>query len=175
MTAEKRQLTSDEREDLLRRLWLWHDACWFAGVAQEFGMDAANRLNKSTVRALGQTEMRRLMKVLHVERVTTIGGAMQLYDAGRELYVPTTLMDADVGAVTDGSYEVTFNRCFVHENIVRAGIAGTYHCAVFDRLEGWHDAWGLPLAESMPPRTCALAAGQTCRQQFILRQAQAGA
>jgi hypothetical protein len=56
----------------------------------------------------------------------------------------------------------------VHENIVRAGIASTYECAVFDRLQGWHDAWGLPVAEPMPLRTCALAAGRDCRQRFTI-------
>ena len=170
MMAEERRLTGEEREDLLRRCWLWHDARWFAGVAQEFGMDAANRLNGRTVRALGQTEMRRLMKALRVERVGGMNEAMWLYEAGRDLYVPPTLMDADVGAVTADWYEVTFNRCFVHENIVRAGIAETYLCAVFDRIEGGHDAWGLPLAEELPARTCAMAAGHVCQRRFVVRQ-----
>jgi len=170
MAANERRLTADGREDLLRRTWHWHDARWFAGVAQEFGMDAANRLNRRTVRALGQTEMRRLMKALHVANVSGVDEALQLYDAGRDLYVPPTMMDAGVSDVTDDSYEVTFHRCFVAENIVRAGIADTYLCAVFDRIEGWHDAWGMPLAERMPARTCALAAGRPCRQRFTVLQ-----
>ncbi|MBI5283935.1 MAG: hypothetical protein HY874_02485 [Chloroflexi bacterium] len=170
MTATHTTLDAEAGKDLLRRCWMWHDARWFAAVAGEFGMEAANRINRNNVRELGRVEMRRLMKALTVESVESIAGALALYEAGRALYVPSSLMEADVGAVTEDSYEVTFRRCFVHENIVRAGIADSYRCAVFDRLQGWHDAWGLPLAEELPVRRCALAAGEICRQQFAVRR-----
>jgi hypothetical protein len=169
MMTEGPVLDPETEKDLLRRCWLWHDARWFAAVAGEFGMAAANRINRANVRALGQVEMRRLMKARGVDQVADLAAAMRLYDAGRDLYVPGSLMDAEVGAIADGSYEVTFRRCYVHENIVRAGIADAYECAVFARIEGWHDAWGLPLAEDLPARTCALAAGQQCRQRLAVR------
>jgi hypothetical protein len=163
---ERRDLDHDAEQDLLRRCWYWHDARWFAAVAGEFGIDAANRLNRANVLALGQVEMRRLMKARTVDRVGTIAEALRLYEAARQLYVPASFMEADIEAVTDGSYDVAMRRCYVHENIVRAGIASTYECAVFDRIQGWHDAWGLPLAQPMPARTCALAAGRECQQRF---------
>jgi len=169
MTSERRTLDNGEEQDLLRRNWYWHDARWYASVAAEFGIEAANRLNRANVRALGRTEMRRLMKALGVDRATNVAQALELFAAGQRLYVPTSLMDAEVYPASDGSYEVRFQRCFVHENIVRADIAGAYHCAVFDRIEGWHDAWELPLAQPLPARTCALAAGQECRQRFTIR------
>lgn len=170
MTTTEQTLTVETEKDLLRRCWLWHDARWFAGVAAEFGMDAANRINRNNVRALGQVEMRRLMKAHGVERVEDVARAMELYHAGRDLYVPASLMDADVTVTGPDAYEVTFRRCYVHENITRAGIAATYDCAVFSRIQGWHDAWELPLAEDLPSRTCALAAGRTCQQRFIVKQ-----
>lgn len=155
-------------QDLLRRCWYWHDARWFAAVAAEFGIDAANRINRANVLALGQVEMRRLMKARGIERAVGIAEALQLYDDALELYVPSTFMEADVEAVGCDGYDVAMRRCYVHENIVRAGIASTYECAVFDRLRGWHDAWGLPLAEPTPSRTCALADGRECRQRFTI-------
>ena len=170
MTTTQPTLDAETEKDLLRRCWLWHDARWFAAVAGEFGMDAANRINRGNVRALGQVEMRRLMKARGVEIAGDLPAARELYAAGRDLYVPGSLMDANVGAVAEDAYEVTLRRCFVHENIVRAGIAATYVCAVFDRIQGWHDAWGLPLADDPPARTCALAAGQECRQRLAVRQ-----
>ena len=168
MTTTERTLNAETEKDLLRRCWLWHDARWFAAVAGEFGMEAANRINRKNVRALGQVEMRRLMKAHGVERVDDVAGAMELYDAGRDLYVPPSLMDADVSPVAANAYDVTFRRCYVHENITRAGIAELYDCAVFERIQGWHDAWGLPLAEDLPVRRCALAAGEPCQQRFVV-------
>jgi hypothetical protein len=114
MTTTERTLTAETEKDLLRRCWLWHDARWFAAVAGEFGMEAANRINRKNVRALGQVEMRRLMKAQGVERAGDIVEAMELYDAGRDLYVPPSLMDADVAVTGAGAYEVTFRRCYVH-------------------------------------------------------------
>ena len=155
-------------KDLLRRCWYWHDARWFAAVAAQFGMEAANRINRANVLALGQVEMRRLMKATSVERVETIADALRLYDAARDLFVPPSFMEADVEAASDDGYDVAMRRCYVHENIVRADIESTYECAVFDRLQGWHDAWGLPLAQPVPRRKCALAAGRECRQRFVI-------
>ena len=168
MNEEGRQLDEAAEHDLLRRCWYWHDARWFAAVAAEFGIDAANRLNRANVLALGQVEMRRLMKALGVEHVDGIDEAMRLYEEARRLYVPSSFIEADIEAVDDVGYDVAMRRCYVHENIVRAGIASTYECAVFDRIAGWHDAWGLPLAQPMPARTCALAAGRACRQRFTI-------
>jgi hypothetical protein len=166
MTANGRNLDAATREELLRRTWYWHDARWFAAVAGEFGIDAANRMNRAIVRALGQTEMRRLMREMAVDGVGGIDDALALFGAGRDLFVPASLMDASVTADDEHAYDVAIGRCFVHDNIVRAGIAGVYECAVFDRLAGWHDAWGLPLIEEPPAITCAMAAGQACWRRF---------
>ena len=166
VAAETHELDHEAEQDLLRRCWYWHDARWFAAVAGEFGIDAANRINRANVLALGQVEMRRLMKARRIERVASIADALRLYEQARELYVPSSFMEADVESVTGDGYDVAMRRCYVSENIIRAGIASTYQCAVFDRLSGWHDAWGLPLVEPLPARTCALAAGRDCRQRF---------
>ena len=162
------RLPPETEKDLLRRCWMSHDARWFMSVAAEFGIDAANRLNRKTVRAVGRTEMHRLMKALGVTRVEGMAGAMRLFEAGRALFVPPPATQADVEVIADDVYEVRFRRCFVHENISRAGIAGTYTCAVFDRIQGWHDAWGLPLAADLPEATCALAAGKPCARTFAI-------
>ena len=175
MDDEDPPLDQPAEKELLRRCWYWHDARWFAGVAAEFGIETANRINRANVRALGQVEMRRLMRAAGVERVATIAGALRLYEAARELYVPASFMEADVEGVSGAGYDVVMRRCYVHENIVRAGIAATYGCAVFERLQGWHDAWALPLAETLPPRTCALAAGRECRQRFAIEPRDSGA
>ncbi len=168
MNGQGRQLDESAEQELLRRCWYWHDARWFAAVAAEFGIDAANRINRANVLALGRVEMRRLMKARRIEHVGGIDEAMRVYEEARRLYVPSSFMEACIEAVNDVGYDVAMRRCYVHENIVRAGIASTYECAVFDRIAGWHEAWGLPLAQPMPARTCALAAGRECRQRFTI-------
>ena len=74
-----------------------------------------------------------------------------------------------VERLDDRSYEVSFQRCFVQENITKAGIADHYVCAVFDRVAGWHDALGLPLDEEPAALPCAKAQGKECRRTMTIQ------
>lgn len=158
-------LSQETKEDLLRKNWYYHDARWFAAVARESGMEVANRLNREAVRALGQVESGRLARALGAGGVSTIDEFLEFFDVGWKLYVAPPLMEMEAHAVDERSYEVTITRCFVAEQTARAGISGTYECAVFDRVEGWHRSLNLPLAEGQVPTTaCVRAKGQECRR-----------
>ena len=169
--VEKTALPAAVREDLIRKTWYSHDGRWFAAVTEEFGIEAANRLNRRIVRAIGQVETGRLAKALGVERAANIHEFLELLDLGRDLYVAPPLMEMGVRALDEHSYEVTLSRCFVAENIQRAGVADRYDCAVFDRFQGWHDALNLPLAaDELPATRCAIAQGHECRRVLVIRQ-----
>lgn len=163
-------LTAEEREAALRRAWYGHDARWFAAAAAEFGIEAANRLNRRALRAATVNEMRGFARAAGVERAADLGEFLEVFDAAADVFVPRSMMEFDVRRVDDRSYEVEFQRCFVHENIVKAGIAGAYECAVFDRVAGWHDALGLPLADEQPALPCALAQGKECRRTMTIKK-----
>jgi len=166
---ETRDLTADEREALLRRAWYGHDARWFASAAAEFGLEAANRLNRRALRAATAGEMRGFAKTVGVERAADLGEFLDLFDGAADVFVPRSMMEFDVSRVDERSYEIEFQRCFVYENITKAGIAGQYECAVFDRVAGWHDALGLPLAEEPPALPCAMAQGKVCRRRMTIQ------
>jgi hypothetical protein len=94
-----------------------------------------------------------------------------MLESGRELYVAPPLIEMEARAIDESSYEIRVSRCFVAENIQRAGIAEAYECAVFDRVAGWHDALGLPLTDGeLPAQRCAFAQGRECRRVFAVRQ-----
>jgi len=162
-------LPAEATAELLRRCWYSHDAHWFMSVAGEFGMEAANRLNRRTLRAFGRTEALRLARALGGENVDSPEGMARLIAAGRRLLFPQPGMDVQVKIIDGRSYEVSFQRCFVHEKIQRAGMGDSYVCAVFDRLQGWHDALGLPLAEEVPALPCAKVQGKECRRLLTIR------
>lgn len=167
--ADVRKLTAEEREALLRRAWYGHDARWFAAAAAEYGIEAANRLNRRALRAATVNEMRGFARTLGAERARDLDEFLGLFDAAADVFVPRSMMEFDVRRVDERSYEVEFQRCFVHENVTKAGIAGQYECAVFDRVAGWHDALGLPLAEEPPGLPCALAQGKACRRVMTIK------
>lgn len=158
-------LTQEVREDLIRRAWYTHDARWYAAAAAQFGIEAANRLNREAVRALGLVEARRLAQALGRSPADSIDHLLGFLETALEVYVPPPLMEVAFDQVDGQSYEVRVSRCFAAANIKKAGIEDAYECAVFDRLEGYHAVMGLPLAEGqLPPAQCAMAAGRECRR-----------
>jgi hypothetical protein len=155
---------SDEKEkELLRSCWYSHDARWYMTVAQEFGVEAANRLNKRVCRALGKAEMRRLVRALGIAEPRTVQELVQVVKAAFRFFAPPPLTQLEIRVVDDHSYEALMKRCFIHDNISRAGIASSYVCAAYDRVQGWHEALGLPLAEEPPALPCAKIRGCECR------------
>jgi hypothetical protein len=98
-------LSDEQEKELLRKCWYTHDARWFMSVAQEFGLDAANRLNKRTCRALGEAEMRRFVRALGIAAPTTVQELVPVIEAAFRLFTPPPLMELEVRAVDDRSWE----------------------------------------------------------------------
>jgi hypothetical protein len=98
-------LSDEQEKELLRKCWYTHDARWFMSVAQEFGLEAANRLNKRTCRALGEAEMRRFVKALGIAAPTTVRELVPVIEAAFRLFTPPPLMELEVRVVDDHSWE----------------------------------------------------------------------
>src|SRR3972149_4618032 len=67
-----RALSPSEREALLIKCWMSHDARWFMAVAKECGMQVANRLNQIAAHEIGTVEARRIARALRLPPVTTL-------------------------------------------------------------------------------------------------------
>jgi hypothetical protein len=165
-TAQKKALSAEEREELLRASWYDHDARWYVAVADSIGFEVANRLNARGVRALGKAEMRRLVAGLGAKRPSSIEELVSLLETARDLYVPPPLMKVHFRVVDDSSYGIELEECFVARNVVKARMARQYVCAVFERVVGWHEALGLPLRQRPPALSCTLVRGLGCRRLF---------
>lgn len=167
---DSKDLDARTREDMVRRAWYAHDARWFAAVAAEYGMEVANRLNRAAVRAVGQIEAGRLARALGKQRAENVEEFLEFLRSGLDLYVAPPLMDMAIRKVDERSYEVSVNDCFVHTNIAKAGITDTYECAVWDRVQGYHEALGQSLEEGQLPRaTCVRARGLECRRVLTIK------
>lgn len=162
-------LSDQQEKELLRKCWYTYDARWFMSVAQEFGLEAANRVNKRVCRALGEAEMRRFVKARGMAAPTNVQ-QVAVIDAAFRFFVPPPLMDLEVRVVDERSWEGWMKRCFIRDNVVKAGIGPFYVCAAIDRIYGWHDALGLPLAEELPALRCPKLEGRECRHVLTIRQ-----
>lgn len=143
-----------------------HDALWLNHVAQRFGMEAANELNRQVCRAIGRVDAQRLAKALGVVRIETMGDYLSFFQAGVALYAPSAIA---VRTEVEGNLQrFHVSRCFAYEGIVKAGMAQVYECGIFERILGWLDALGLRYTHDPPIGRCLMVLGQECRRTIRL-------
>lgn len=167
MTVEPGHLPQGEREDLIRTAWYSHDARWYNAVAAECGVQAANAANRRAIRQAGAVEARRLHARLGLPPVRSIPEFFAFTKAGRDLFVGP-IVEMSLAQRDAARYEVEVTRCFAADQIGRAGLADQYECGIFDRIQGWHEGLGLPLAEDVPTTLCHLANGRRCTRTLRL-------
>ena len=111
-------LSQEEREALLIKCWMSHDARWFMAVAQAFGLEAANRLNQVASHEEGKVEAYRIMGALQIPPSETADDYLLLQETIITLLGPE-LLEYQVVPAGDDSFEIRIQRCFAHENVAR--------------------------------------------------------
>ena len=149
------------REQLLVKCWMTHDARWFNAVAQEFGIEAANRLNQAAVREAAKVEAQRVGRALGLAPPRDAAGCLKVQQALIGVLGPD-LLDYDAQVEGPDSYKIRVKRCFAHENVEKAGIAAHYDCGIFARVEGWMDGMGVRHDIAPPLKGCLMAQGKEC-------------
>jgi hypothetical protein len=164
----KSRLTGEEREALLIKLWMSHDARWFAAAAFAQGMEAANRMNQTAVHEAGKAEARRLMRALEMDPVTDRDGFMAAQEAFIGILGPD-LLDYEMSEAGDESYDLKVNRCFAFEQVTKAGVAQQYDCGILPRVTGWLEGLELEHALEPPVGPCLMAAGKDCVYRITVK------
>jgi hypothetical protein len=162
-----RKLSPSERETLLTKCWMSHDARWFMAVAQEFGIESASRLNQTAARGVGNAEARRLARAIDFPPATTVDDWLLFQEAAIALLGPF-LVDYSLRRDGDDAYWMDVERCFAHDNAMRAGIIDDYDCGIFARVEGWLDALDLRYEMTPPLTGCLMAQGKPCSHRIAI-------
>jgi len=167
VSAVLQRLSPPEREAPLIKCWMSHDARWFMAVAMEYGMEAANRLNRVAAHEVGRVEARRIARALQLPAVTTIDDWLLTQEIFLGFLGPD-LADYQVTKIGRNAFQVHVQRCFANENAVRAGISDQYECGMFARITGWADALGLGYEISPSLGKCLKVAGGECLYRLTL-------
>ncbi|MFI5394893.1 MAG: DUF6125 family protein [Candidatus Binatia bacterium] len=154
-----------ERESLLIRCWMTHDAMWFFHCAQECGMEKTNKINKAAVRSMAQVEIKRIKKALGIDKVETFQQLTELMEAVFDL------MKADfMGFTWNVSAENTLRwdmpRCFAYDGVQKLGVADQYQCGIFERMEGWAEGLGLKYSVTPQVQGCMMHTEGRCFREF---------
>jgi hypothetical protein len=155
------RLSAPEREALLIKCWMSHDARWFMAVAREYGMQVTNRLNRIAAHDVGKVEAKRILRALQWPPVTTLDDYLLVQEFFISLLGPE-LLDYRVIKQGGNAYQMHIRRCFAHENTLRAGVAEEFECGIFARITGWLEALGLEYKISPSLGRCLMAQGQEC-------------
>jgi MFS family permease len=160
-------LSPSERESLLVSCWMAHDARWYMAVAKSYGLEAAATLNTEAARETGAAEARRAMRALRIDPPSSLEGCVTAQEAMALVLVPG-LVNYEL-TVDRSSLRFDVGRCFAFENVTRAGIAESYKCGIFPRLQGWWDTFGIDYALTPEPGPCPKIRGGECDYTITLR------
>jgi hypothetical protein len=162
------RLSLTDRESLLIKNWMAHDARWFALVAKECGMAVTNRINQTAAREVGKVEAQRLGRALQLPPVKTLDDYLVTQETFIGLLGPD-LLDYQVSKVSETACQLCVSRCFAYDNVTRAGVAAQYECGIFARVMGWLDALGVAYELSPALGKCLQAQGQECVHTITIR------
>ena len=164
------KLSPQQREELLIKCWMSHDARWFTAVAMNHGMQAANRANQAAVREEGKVEARRLARALGLGPVQNAADFLLAQEAMIGLLGPDLLEydAAQTGDPPEAGWRIEIKRCFAFDNVSRAGVADQYECGILPRVQGWLEGLGLQYEMTPALGKCLKAQGQECAYAFRL-------
>ena len=142
MTGQDFNLTAEQRERILRDLWVLNDGRWFLKTSQEHGFDEATRMNLMVVESFGRTETRMLMEAAGIDGIADAGGLAAYLRLAGELFLPPEherefrVIDQDtvLGRVID---------CFLYKHLSAAGTTQLHQCGAHARFSAWLKALGL--------------------------------
>jgi len=163
-----RALPPEEREALLVKCWMSHDARWFMAVAQAYGLEAASRLNRIAAKEEGKVEARRVVLALGRPTPATIDEYAEVQETLAAL-LTRDLVEYELVQTADDALQFRVGRCFAYENVSRAGVVDQYDCGIFARVAGWWEAFGLEHEIEPPLGRCLKAQGRECAYTFRLR------
>lgn len=168
------EVSKDELRELLGKGWLTHDGAWFVSVAQEMGMEAANRMNKAAIRAMAPFETRRTMKVLGVtrEELADFTVVKDFVGAGLGLIMPdsvVTRLHLDYPEENVMRWRWDPGQCFAFKSMTQLGLAEQYECGVLYRIGCWLDALGIAYEMTPRPVMCRMLEDGECAGEFVFR------
>jgi len=171
MTAPKRIVPKDTKE-FLGKSWLTHDGMWFFNVYQEYGIDAANKLNRAAIKSMAPFEVNRCRKLMGInkERLDTFAEAKEFMDGAFQAILPESILSASsftAPARNVIKWEWEDGKCFAYEGMNRLGIADKYVCGVIYRIECWLDCLQVPYTVNPQIDLCIMAQTGSCKGEFV--------
>jgi len=142
MSVKKGKLTAQQKEKLLRNIWLLHDGRWFVKSVEQFGFDTATKLNLAVVRSIARTEIKQLLAETDFGEVRNIEDLQALMEIASLLYFPEE-HKYEFKVADNNTFVGHVMECYVHKMVSKAGTTAMHQCAARLRFDSWYQAMGL--------------------------------
>ena len=164
-----KDLTRKEITDLLHKGWMNHDGMWFYHCLKEFGIEKANMLNKAAIQSLAPLEMKRLKKLLGIEKIETFEEFKAFLTGGFELLI-ADFINARMTFPEKNVFHWEFlsQQCFAYKGMQNIGVIDDYECGVVYRVECWIASLEIQYTIDQPVEKCMMHAKGICAGKFRL-------
>jgi len=142
MSSKKAKLTREQKERLLRNIWLLQDGRWFLKSVDRFGFDTATELNLAVVKSIARTEMKQLLAETDFGEVRNIKDLQALMETAALLYFPQE-HKYEFKVADSNTFIGYVLECYVHKMVSKAGTTAIHQCAAKLRFDSWCQAMGL--------------------------------
>jgi len=158
-----RTLDNEELRELLVKCWMTHDGMWFYNCVLEYGIEAANKLNKAAIRSLAPIELRRVCKALGIktEGIRTFDEVRAVIDGAFSI-IRGDFMGFDYDFPEENVLHWVMHRCFALEGMKMIGTYPDYECGVLYRVMCWVDTLRIDYTVDPPVGGCLMRETGRC-------------
>ena len=142
MSSKNIGLAPEQKEKLLRNIWLLHDGRWFLKSVEQFGFDTATKLNLAVVKSIARTEIKQLLTETGFGEVRNIKDLKALMEIAALLYFPEE-HKYEFKVVDNNTFVGYVLECYVYKMVNKAGTTAIHQCAAKLRFDSWCQAMGL--------------------------------
>ena len=160
-------ISVEDVRELLSKGWMTHDAMWFAHSTVEVGIQKTNEINRSAVRSMALVEVKRIKKLLGVERVTT-PEELEAFVRSASALIKPRFMKYQLCFPEPGVLQWRWEQgqCFAYQGIQNLGLLDEYRCGIFVRVEAWLEGLGIPYEMHPDDQRCSMQHGGRCTRDF---------
>ena len=142
MSPKEVKLTAEQKEKLLRNIWILLDGRWFLKSVEQFGFDTATKLNLAVVKSIARTEMKQLLAETDFGEVRNIKDLQALMEIAALVYFPEE-HKYEFKVVNNNTFVGHVLECYVYKMVSKAGTTAIHQCAAKLRFDSWCQAMGL--------------------------------
>ncbi|MFX1389117.1 MAG: DUF6125 family protein [Promethearchaeota archaeon] len=163
------QLNKNELKELLVKCWMTHDGSWFYNCANELGINAANTLNKASIKNLSPIEMHRVKKAMGWENIK-----IKSFEQLKEFIINAfsvlkgDFMDFEYTFPEKNRIHWEMKSCFAYNGMKMIGVSKKYECGVIYRISCWLEALGIKHQIKPEFKICLLNSQEKCSGDITL-------